>query len=292
MNQLTTFDYSTLDNHTSEYLKELEIEGRKATNEFIITWGNILLNGQERLKNGKYGCFLEWAKSLGFNAQTAHNYMNVVKNVDFKNFEIENIKKSLLYEIAKPSADEEAKRKVLSGEVKTLKEYKELKQQLKQAQQEAEQAKKSEQIALKQLEESESKEPEVIEKEVVKEVVPDNIRKSIEEKDRYLKVMKRDYDALEQELKMLKNKQEYLDNEDKKEQEVKYLQFEADKSVLTLKLKIDDFLKEVAINSYRTGAIAASTEKTRNKIEQGIDELESFCKSMRTALRNRIELNK
>lgn len=39
---------------------------------------------------------------------------------------IEDLPVSLTYEIAKPSANPELKQKVLDGEIKTLKEYKEL----------------------------------------------------------------------------------------------------------------------------------------------------------------------
>jgi hypothetical protein len=45
---------------------------------------------------------------------------------------IEELPVSLTYEIAKPSVNEELKQKVLDGEVKSLKEYKELEARLKQ----------------------------------------------------------------------------------------------------------------------------------------------------------------
>ena len=65
----------------------------------------------------------------------------------------------------------------------TNKEREEFKRQLKerdeqnaQLKSQVRQAQRSEEIAKKQLEEAEDKEPEVIEREVIKEVVPDEVK--------------------------------------------------------------------------------------------------------------------
>ena len=70
----------------------------------------------------------------------------------------------------------------------TTRELEEYKKQLKQRDEEKsrlesqlEQAQRSESIARKQLEDAEDKEPEVVEREVVKEVVPDEVQQQLEQ---------------------------------------------------------------------------------------------------------------
>ena len=70
----------------------------------------------------------------------------------------------------------------------TNKEREEFKRQLKerdeqnaQLKSQVRQAQRSEEIAKKQLEEAEDKEPEVIEREVIKEVVPDEVKQQLEQ---------------------------------------------------------------------------------------------------------------
>ena len=79
--------------------------------------------------------------------------------------------KSLQYEMSKPSTNKSVNEAVYNGDIKTHKEYKELERQLKQRdeqnaqlQSQVEQAQRSEEIAKKQLEDVESREPEVIER--------------------------------------------------------------------------------------------------------------------------------
>lgn len=140
-----------------------------------------------------------------------------------------------------------------------------------QAEKQAEQAKKSEEIALKKLEEEQSKEPKIVEKEVIKEIDNTDYER-IEKLERQIRSMK-------------------LNNEDfsQKEKEVKLLQLDASKSVLNTKIKIDEFLQEVAVTSYRRGAIATSSDGTKSKLREGIDDLKNFIKEMELALDGTIQ---
>ncbi|UAT29460.1 DUF3102 domain-containing protein [Bacillus badius] len=179
----------------------------------------------------------------------------------------------------------------------TVRELREVKKALKEAETKAEQAQKSEEIALRQLKEAEedkhrlgqllteerNKEPKVITKEVVVEV-------DTEELEQQVKAKEQEISSLKSELNMLKKKQTF--NEAESEKEIKYLNYEASKTVLSLKLQIEEFLKEVAITAFRKGAIAASSEGTKRKLEEGIEELEDFCAEMRLALNGRIDLSK
>src|SRR5699024_7450667 len=116
-----------------------------------------------------------------------------------------------------------------------------------------------------------SKEPKIVEKEVIKEIDNTDYER-IEKLERQIRSMK-------------------LNNEDfsQKEKEVKLLQLDASKSVLNTKIKIDEFLQEVAVTSYRRGARATSSDGTKSKLREGIDDLKNFIKEMELALDGTIQ---
>lgn len=69
-----------------------------------------------------YGTFIKWAESIGIKKASAYNYMNIYKA--FQN--LESIKKqetflsqpkSIQYEMAKPSANEDVNKAVFEGSV-------------------------------------------------------------------------------------------------------------------------------------------------------------------------------
>jgi hypothetical protein len=261
------------------------------------------------------GEWMSWLESVDFNHSTAQKFIRSFEQ--FKDLATSpTLETGKIFEMLSlpDSVDKqefiEQKHAVPSiGEEKTVdemtvRELREVKKALKeaeaaakQAELQAEQARKSEQIALNQLEASEEIEGEIerlqseLQKaksevrtvEVEKQIVPPELKREIEQKDDQIK-------SLKDELKRIE-KAKKLDTE-AAEKELKYLNYEANKTVLTLKLQIEDFLKEVAITAFRRGAIAASSDETKNKLEQGIEELEAFCSEMRLSLSGRIELSK
>lgn len=90
----------------------------------------------------------------------------------------------------------------------------------------------------------------------------------------------------------MKKRQAFVTNEQEREEEIKHLNYEATKTVLMLKLQIEEFLKKAAITAFRKGAIAASSDQTREKLAQGIEGLKDFCSEMEIALNGRIDLSK
>src|SRR5699024_5627523 len=157
-------------------------------------------------------------------------------------------------------------------------------QKAEQAERRAEQAEQQNETERKEHERLERKneelanvETEIIEKEVIKE-----IDKTDYERVKYL----------EEQIKMLDKRYEYLSNEDEKEKELKHLNYESNKSVLTLKLAIDEFLKDYAINTFRKGAIASAFEPTRERLQEGVDEMKDFFNEIEVALSGRIDLTK
>ena len=124
----TPFNYNQLDDPTASFLKERENNIITIASNTIVQTGKELNEAQERLSKCGYGCFEEWYTSLGFKKQTVYNYINyfkmIVQRLDKQEL-IEALPKSLVYEIAKPNADKEAKEQVLVGNISTLKEFKE-----------------------------------------------------------------------------------------------------------------------------------------------------------------------
>lgn len=124
------FDYSILDNDTADFLKEQEGIMHLTMSKAYTKLGEVLYKTQEILVGKGYRCFVEWAESLGFKKTKAYTLIDRYKlMLEFKNSErerlIENLPISLAYEISKKSADTELREMVLSGDIKTLKEYKE-----------------------------------------------------------------------------------------------------------------------------------------------------------------------
>lgn len=134
MTQLTTFDYDQIDGKTADFLREKERNMRDIVGRAYTELGRELKEAQEALSKNRYGCFGEWCATLGFNRQQTQNlitrYELIVKNFDNREL-IEDLPVSLSYEVAKPSAESTspkraAKQAVLSGDIRSLKEYREL----------------------------------------------------------------------------------------------------------------------------------------------------------------------
>lgn len=137
-NKLTTlqFNYEQLDKGTSEFLKEKETNMRKIASNAATQIGKELKEAQDELAKNRYGCFGEWYLSLGFKESTVYRLIQRYILINSSKLEekelIESLPQSLIYEIAKPSADPELKHQVFNGDITTLKQYKELEKEKKQ----------------------------------------------------------------------------------------------------------------------------------------------------------------
>lgn len=295
MNELSTekFDYSLVSDELEEKIKEKDYILIGLHSKYSKEVGKVLSEAQQDFSDyNNGGLFEKWYTSKGFKKQNVYNYINIyseVQTLDDDQLEVfEKLPKSLQVETSKKSIDPEIKQKVYEGDITTHKEYKEIIEAKQQAEKQAEQARQSEEIALKQLEELESKEPETIEKEVI----PEHVKTKLFESDKKILETTEELRDTKMKLERLKNQVSYDSESDKKEKELKALQYNADKTVLTTKLRMDEFLKDVAVTSFRKGAIASSSEETQNNLKQGVEELEDFCKEMRIALSGRIDLSK
>jgi len=126
------FSYEELDKETENFLKSKEVEMQHIITNTYTEMGRVLSEAQGRLAKNGYGCFLEWSKSLGLKKDKVYSLINrydmilSLENSDRKNL-VENIPLSLSYEISKKNVDESLKNKVLEGEIKTLKEFRDYK---------------------------------------------------------------------------------------------------------------------------------------------------------------------
>lgn len=171
-NHLTSsFDYSLLDVETSDFLYEKENILIGIQSRYSREVGKVFFEAQQKLSNKGNGTFEKWYSSIGFKKQNVNNYINIYKNVqslDEPSAEIfDSLPKSLQNEMSKPSSNQELNQKVFNGDITTHKQYKELEKQLKA---------KDEQLSLqaKMIDDMSVQQPEVVEKEIVIEKIPDD----------------------------------------------------------------------------------------------------------------------
>lgn len=144
--------------------------------------GQSIFEIGRRLKHVKendlaHGEFGKWLEKVNLNQRVAQQMIKIYDTPELKTRMSSNLGMQALYEIATLPEPERTKEHITSkGEVKTpdemtVRELRELKKQLKQRdeqnaqlQSKVEQAQRSEEIAKKQLEDAESREPKVIEK--------------------------------------------------------------------------------------------------------------------------------
>ncbi|MEK5166200.1 hypothetical protein NYE69_28245 [Paenibacillus sp. FSL R5-0527] len=161
------FDYSVLDSETSDYLQQKEQSMRNIVSQAYTDLGRELSEAKDALAKRGYGCFEEWYTSLGFKKDQVYRWIGrhelILANCEKREL-IEDLPLSLTYEISKPSANPEAVDAVLSGNIKTHKEYKELVKSLKaaekaaaEAEKRAKQAEAARQLAIQQHTEQQEK---------------------------------------------------------------------------------------------------------------------------------------
>ncbi|MCH4414496.1 hypothetical protein [Staphylococcus haemolyticus] len=297
-----TFDYSLVDNETAEFLKEREYTINGIAEDARIKIGRELKKAQDKLANHDKGIFYKWFESGGLNKNQVYYYINLVElSTNLDNLQKDNFlnaPKSLQKEVMKKNAPDDLKQKVLDGDITTHKEYKqlqkdkeELEQQNAQLQSQVEQAQRSEEIAKKQLEDAESREPEVVEKEIVKEIVPDRINKQLEnlkndkklleQREKELSDLKRRFKEREQQPET--NKYE-RDSNLTEEEQIASIRFQVETNLLALRDDANEFLDKAAHTPYREAAIARASQRTKNMMFDVVEEMEAWTRQMRNAL--------
>ncbi|MFQ7653366.1 MAG: hypothetical protein ACLRKY_03615 [Enterococcus gallinarum] len=289
MNQVSTnFDYSIVDDTTAQFLKVKEQELQSIVLNSSIQLGETLIEAQDKLAKYGEGTFVKWFESIGLKRQSVYNYINQCKF--FHQMEkveqiemFQELPTTLKTEISKPSAKPEAVEMVLSGDIKTTKEYRELEKQLKA---------KDEQIKLQaqMIDDLNEQETEVIEKEVIVEKVPDDYQqlkqstKIVDEITRENQELKAEQEALKQRIadseKALQEKAK-VETDELEQAQLKRLQRDADISVHKLIINMNQFVKEQAVTVYDSQAIAGANDETKQKLTDSISRVEKLLKQIK-----------
>lgn len=157
--ELEKFCYEQLDTKTADFLRNKENRMRDILGKAYTDLGRELTEVRERLagSNQYDGMFDKWCSAIGLKKDLVCRLINrfkLIANCDDQKL-LEDLPVSLTYEIARPSAEStepkrQAKQAVLDGEVKTLKEYRELLAEKEAAENRAQEAESQRHLAEKE----------------------------------------------------------------------------------------------------------------------------------------------
>src|SRR5699024_8010562 len=270
--------------------------------------GQSIFEIGRRLKHVKendlvHGEFINWVEnSLNMDRTTASKFMKISKELS-NDEPVQHLGFKALYQIATiPEEKREEKHKTSSGEMKnsyemTTKEREEFKrhqreieQQKKQHQPPLEQAQRSEEIARKQLEDEQEKEPEVIEREVVKEVVPDEVKQQLEQFKQKFERESNNANEFPDELK--KYRDSFSDpNQAYEEKELTRLERESSINAHKIAISIQNLIKENSVETYRLDTVIKANTKSKERLEENVALLKEFTSNLEAMLNGRIVVN-
>ncbi|WP_145349746.1 hypothetical protein [Staphylococcus epidermidis] len=296
-----TFDYSLVDNETSEFLKEREYTINGIAEDARIKIGKELKKAQDKLANHHEGVFVKWYESGGLDKNQVYCYINLnqfstnLENTQKDNFL--NAPKSLQKEVMKKNAPDDLKQKVLDGDITTRKEYmqlqkdkEELEQKNAQLQSQVEQAQRSESIARKKLEDEQNREPEVVEQEVVKEVVPDEVQQQLEQFKQKFERESNNANELRDELQRYRSS--FSDpNQAYEEQELNRLERESSINAHKISISIQNFIKENSVETYRLDTVIKANTKSKERLQENVALLKEFTSNLEAMINGRIVVN-
>lgn len=269
--------------------------------------GQSIFEIGRRLKHVKendlaHGQFGKWLENINLDRTQAHRFIKVSEEIkDVGTYQHLGLR--ALSEIATLPEPERTKEHITSsGETKTpdemtVRELRELKKQIKQRdeqnaqlQSQVEQAQRSESIALKQLEEAENREPEVIEREVVKEVVPDDVKRQLEQFKQKFERESNNANELRDELQRYRNS--FSDpNQAYEEKELTRLERESSINAQKIAISIQNFIKENSVETYRLDTVIKANPKSKERLQENIALLKEFTSNLEAMLNGRIVVN-
>ena len=294
------FKYNELPKELSDFIIEKENILNGIKHRYAKEVGKVFYEAQQEFSDfNNGGLFEKWYTSIGFKKQNVYNYIqiyNEVQQLDGDQLEtFEELPKRLQLEISKPSHIPELKEKVLDGDIKTHKEYKELERQLKQRdeqnaqlQSQVKQAQRSEEIARKKLEDEQNREPEI--KREVKEVIPPHVKAQLSDRQQMIDAKDKEIKQLQERLTKAEEQKQKFEKQDylEEDEQIASINFQVESTVLEIKDNINRFLNENASTAFREAAIARASKKTKNQIYDGVEELEAFCRTMRQSLNSNV----
>ena len=287
----------------SDDLTTIETEIKSYQNiagQSIFEIGRRLKHVKENdLAHGEFG---KWLENVGLDKYQASRFIKVADE-EPKLRSGATLGLKALYQISTiPEEQREEKHKTSTGEMKTPyemtnKEREEFKRQLKQRDDEKsqlesqlEQAQRSEEIARKQLEDEQDKEPEVIEREVVKEVVPDEVKQQLEQFKQKFERESNNANELRDELQKYRNS--FSDpNQAYEEKELTRLERESSINAHKISISIQNFIKENSVETYRLDTVIKANPKSKERLEENVALLKEFTSNLEAVLNGRIVIN-
>ena len=274
--------------------------------------GQSIFEIGRRLKHVKendlaHGEFGKWLKNVGMHKQQAYRFIKIADEFSNSNSTpVLHLGIKALYQLA--TMPEEQRNHVIKNGIETesgnktidevtTRELEKYKRQLKQREEEKsqlesqlEQAQRSESIARKQLEEAEDKEPEVIEREVVKEVVPDEVKQQLEQFKQKFERESNNANELRDELQKYRNS--FSDpNQAYEEKELTRLERESSINAHKISISIQNFIKENSVETYRLDTVIKANPKSKERLEENVALLKEFTSNLEAVLNGRIVIN-
>ncbi|EHM66698.1 hypothetical protein SEVCU071_0966 [Staphylococcus epidermidis VCU071] len=249
-----------------------------------------------------HGEWSEWLQSINMSRGQATKFIKV--SDEFSNDSpVNHLGIKALYSLATiPEEQREEEFETSSGEMKkpidmTNRELEDLKRQLKQRdeqnaqlQSQVEQAQRSESIARKQLEDEQNREPEVIEREVIKEVVPDEIQQQLEQFKQKFERENNNANELRDELQRYRNS--FGDpNQAYEEKELTRLERESSINAHKISISIQNFIKENSVETYRLDTVIKANTKSKERLQENVALLKEFTTNLEAMLNGRIVVN-
>nr|WP_080033081.1 DUF3102 domain-containing protein [Staphylococcus epidermidis] len=308
---MTSF-YKEYSRKEHKRFKELQLSNDLTTIETEIkSYQNIagqsIFEIGRRLKHVKendlaHGEWSEWLQSINMSRGQATKFIKV--SDEFSNDSpVNHLGIKALYSLATiPEEQREEEFETSSGEMKkpidmTNRELEDLKRQLKQRdeqnaqlQSQVEQAQRSESIARKQLEDEQNREPEVIEREVIKEVVPDEIQQQLEQFKQKFERENNNANELRDELQRYRNS--FGDpNQAYEEKELTRLERESSINAHKISISIQNFIKENSVETYRLDTVIKANTKSKERLQENVALLKEFTTNLEAMLNGRIVVN-
>lgn len=304
------FQYDSLPQKLSESIIEKENILNGIKHRYAKEVGKVFYEAQQEFSDfNNGGLFEKWYSSIGFKKQNVYNYIqiyNEVQQLDGDQLEtFEELPKRLQLEISKPSHIPELKEKVLDGDIKTHKEYKELERKLKQRdeqnaqlQSQVEQAQRSESIARKQLEDEQNREPEVIEKYIEPEDYQQT-KNALDQSRHQQKLIERRNEKLEKDIKEMEQRRDEVSEKSQKYDELNKAindmnaklndsqqRLKAQKEIYDLVKGSEKVIREVAPLCYLAfSKDIIDNDYARKPIEKIVDDLTDMASRLKKQLK-------
>lgn len=305
------FQYNSLPQELSDSIIEKENILNGIKHRYAKEVGKVFYEAQQEFSDfNNGGLFEKWYTSIGFKKQNVYNYIqiyNEVQQLDGDQLEtFEELPKRLQLEVSKPSHIPELKEKVLDGDIKTHKEYKELEKQLKQRDEEKKRLEnqlknstRSEGILQDKLEQLENKPPKVIERFLEPEDYQ-QIKTSLEQKESYISELQTEVANMRNERNEMDKKSREYDRLNEAINEMNgrlnegQMRIKNQKAVYDLIRKSEELVKEVAPLVYALDHLdVEDNEYAKKPIIQLIKNIDDISQKLKKQLSERqiIEVN-